>query len=536
MKPDVKQDWTDKLRETMSDYQEQPSEKVWAGISRRAGLTGRRSVPVWLWGSCAAAALALGIFFAIDATDDKGGNLTADNIAVIPSETDRPAIIPENIHDEVAEQTDDSDATTGTAPNESGTTAYASTQNTKIGNNNIGGASTENAGKTVRSENSDKNIPAEEARGNEAFEKQSTATGITQSETLESESENVESEGTGAEVVTGKEAVTGEQDTHSDKTEGLGNPAETHTLAGQNADSDKLEDSSEIKAGSEEQKESSEDSADSDKQEDTTVSETAEDAETESEADAWKRYLSENQEKTKKKRGIFSASILANGAGEATGREKIRMSGVLGSNPLDNEYAAGWCDPEFSENEAAMLTDNVPEVEMEYSHKMPVKIGLSVRYDIGTRFGIETGIAYSILNSDIKKGKNLSTWSKGEQTFNYIGIPLNVSFDIFSSRYVDFYASAGGMMEKAVRGRVNLDNYTDGKYVNSTKRSIKPKELEWSANAAVGVQCNILPQLGIFVEPGISYHFKSNAQVKTIYTDRPTNFSIGFGLRWTFLD
>ncbi len=258
--------------------------------------------------------------------------------------------------------------------------------------------------------------------------------------------------------------------------------------------------------------------------------------EEESEADAWRRYLSENPEKTKKKRGIFSASILANGAGEATGREKIRMSGVLGSNPLEPDASTGWVDPEFSEKGTDMLADNVPEIDMEYIHKMPVKIGVAVRYDIGKRFGIETGISYAILNSDIKRGKNLSTWSKGEQTFNYIGIPLNLSFDIFSSRYVDFYVSAGGMMEKAVRGRINLDNYTNGEYVNSTKRSIKPKELEWSTNAAVGVQCNILPQLGIFVEPGINYHFKSNAQVKTIYTDKPTNFSIGFGLRWTFLD
>ncbi len=474
MKPDVKQDWTDKLRETMSDYQEQPSDKVWAGISHRAGVSGRRSVPVWLWGSCAAAALATGIFFAFDAIDDKSGNLTADNIAVIPTEGSHSDAIQYESLDETAEQSGNSDATSATDSNENKAISSATTQNTKIGNNNIGGASNKNADNTGYVEGDAQNIPAEEARGNEDSEMKTSDTSTTSSETREGDAGNTESDDN--------------------------------------------------------------DTEDSNVQESNPGSGLEEETADESEADAWKRYLSENQEKTKRKRGIFSASILANGAGEATGREKLRMSGVLGSNPLEPDASTGWIDPEFSDNGAAMLTDNVPEIEMEYIHKMPIKIGLSVRYDIGQRFGIETGIAYSILNSDIKRGKNLSTWSKGEQTFNYIGIPLNVSFDIFSSRFVDFYASAGGMMEKAVRGRINLDNYTDGKYVNSTKRSIKPKELEWSANAAVGVQCNILPQLGIFVEPGISYHFKSNASVRTIYTDKPTNFTIGFGLRWTFLD
>lgn len=500
MKPDVKQDWTDKLRETMSDYQEQPSEKVWTGISRGAGLSGRRSVPVWLWGSCAAAALATGIFFAFDAADNKDSNLTADNIDILPAEDNHKATIQYDDLDETAAQTIESSSgieaiegnsakakseTTmqGSASPETSTPGSATTetptQNTKIVKNN-----TEELGYSSKDK-------SEEQSANE--NEKTHLAGAT------SDGQNTDStDGTE------EQSAYDNENTHLANVESAGqtNPANVES-EGQtqivNAESDEL-------------------------------------TEEESEADAWRRYLSENPEKTKKKRGIFSASILANGAGEATGREKIRMSGVLGSNPLEPDASTGWVDPEFSENGTEMLADNVPEIDMEYIHKMPVKIGVAVRYDIGKRFGIETGISYAILNSDIKRGKNLSTWSKGEQTFNYIGIPLNLSFDIFSSRYVDFYVSAGGMMEKAVRGRINLDNYTNGEYVNSTKRSIKPKELEWSTNAAVGVQCNILPQLGIFVEPGINYHFKSNAQVKTIYTDKPTNFSIGFGLRWTFLD
>lgn len=552
MKPDVKQDWTDKLRETMSDYQEQPSEKVWTGISRGAGLSGRSSVPVWLWGSCAAAALATGIFFAFDAADNKGSNLTADNIDILPAEDNHKATIQYDDLDETAAQTIESSSgieaiegnsakaksetiVQGSASPETSTSGSATTetptQNTKIVNNNTEGVSSKNAGVTAH-------------KGSEAAEEVDNQE-VTGNHKVAEESENIS--GTSAEAQKSDSEEQGYNSKDKSEEQSANENEKTHlagaTSDGQNTDStDGAEDQSAYDnenthlANVESEGQTNLANVESEGQTQIVNAESDELTEEESEADAWRRYLSENPEKTKKKRGIFSASILANGAGEATGREKIRMSGVLGSNPLEPDAATGWVDPEFSENGTEMLADNVPEIDMEYIHKMPVKIGVAVRYDIGKRFGIETGISYAILNSDIKRGKNLSTWSKGEQTFNYIGIPLNLSFDIFSSRYVDFYVSAGGMMEKAVRGRINLDNYTNGEYVNSTKRSIKPKELEWSTNAAVGVQCNILPQLGIFVEPGINYHFKSNAQVKTIYTDKPTNFSIGFGLRWTFLD
>ena len=43
-------DWTNKLKDKMEGYTEQPSDSVWAGISAAAGLTGnkRRAVPLWL--------------------------------------------------------------------------------------------------------------------------------------------------------------------------------------------------------------------------------------------------------------------------------------------------------------------------------------------------------------------------------------------------------------------------------------------------------------------------------------------------------
>lgn len=251
---------------------------------------------------------------------------------------------------------------------------------------------------------------------------------------------------------------------------------------------------------------------------------------------SWDEYLKETpSEKARARRsGGFSAGILAGGAvgGNTSGSKPTAM--VMGANPL----AAGvtktdWID---KDSKVSAIVYNQPEVQEEYSHKIPVKVGLTARYNITGRLGVETGLTYSILSSSVKTGNSETgkNWSTGSQTLHYLGIPLNISFNILNSRYVNIYLTGGGMMEKSISGNIKTDEYVDGKFARSLTAKISPKGLQWSLNAAAGVQANILPQLGFFVEPGISHHFKNGSRVRSIYTDKPTDFSLGFGLRYSF--
>lgn len=251
---------------------------------------------------------------------------------------------------------------------------------------------------------------------------------------------------------------------------------------------------------------------------------------------SWDEYLKETpSEKARARRsGGFSAGILAGGAvgGNTSGSKPTAM--VMGANPL----AAGvtktdWID---KDSKASAIVYNQPEVQEEYSHKIPVKVGLTARYNITGRLGVETGLTYSILSSSVKIGNSETgkNWSTGSQTLHYLGIPLNISFNILNSRYVNIYVTGGGMMEKSISGSIKTDEYVDGKFARTLKTNISPKGLQWSVNAAAGIQANILPQLGFFVEPGVSHHFKNGSRVRSIYTDKPTDFSLGFGLRYSF--
>lgn len=251
---------------------------------------------------------------------------------------------------------------------------------------------------------------------------------------------------------------------------------------------------------------------------------------------SWDEYLKETpSEKARARRsGGFSAGIVAGGAvgGNTSGSKPTAM--VMGANPL----AAGvtktdWID---KDSKASAIVYNQPEVQEEYSHKIPVKVGLTARYNITGRLGVETGLTYTILSSSVKTGNSETgkNWSTGSQTLHYLGIPLNISFNILDSRYVNIYVTGGGMMEKSISGSIKTDEYVDGKFDRTLTTNISPKGLQWSVNAAAGVQANILPQLGFFVEPGVSHHFKNSSRVRSIYTDKPTDFSLGFGLRYSF--
>lgn len=251
---------------------------------------------------------------------------------------------------------------------------------------------------------------------------------------------------------------------------------------------------------------------------------------------SWDEYLKETpSEKARARRsGGFSAGIVAGGAvgGNTSGSKPTAM--VMGANPL----AAGvtktdWID---KDSKASAIVYNQPEVQEEYSHKIPVKVGLTARYNITGRLGVETGLTYSILSSSVKTGNSETgkNWSTGSQTLHYLGIPLNISFNILNSRYVNIYVTGGGMMEKSISGSIKTDEYVDGKFDRTLTTKVSPKGLQWSVNAAAGVQANILPQLGFFVEPGVSHHFKNSSRVRSIYTDKPTDFSLGFGLRYSF--
>ena len=169
----------------------------------------------------------------------------------------------------------------------------------------------------------------------------------------------------------------------------------------------------------------------------------------------------------------------------------------------------------------------------EIRHRQPVRVGVSVRYDFSRRWGIETGLTYSLLSSSITSGDNTYS-SRTEQNLHFIGIPVQISYDFLQLKWFSMYVNAGGMMEKCVSGKSVTNYIPDGNTAFESSEDIMVRPLQWSLNAAVGAEVHFSPLVGLYVEPGVSYFFDNGSGVSTIYTEKPVNFNLEFGLRFSF--
>lgn len=189
----------------------------------------------------------------------------------------------------------------------------------------------------------------------------------------------------------------------------------------------------------------------------------------------------------------------------------------------------------YGENALAgiLMMNRSKDISTDTRHFLPVKAGVTVSWEFAPRWSLESGITYSWLLSKSRSGSD-SYFMDSRQTLHYIGIPLNISYGIWDNRWMKVYASAGGSMEKCVGGSVRK-NYIYGNETRKTeaeKLTVAP--LQWSVGASAGLQFNISGLIGIYLEPGLTYHFRNGAPVETVYSDRPLNFSLNLGLRFSF--
>ena len=173
------------------------------------------------------------------------------------------------------------------------------------------------------------------------------------------------------------------------------------------------------------------------------------------------------------------------------------------------------------------------DIETDIKHRLPIRAGVSFTYNFNERFGIETGLSYTNLISDVREGSE-SHFYTGEQKLHYIGIPLNLKYRIFSWKRFDLYASTGALAEKCVSAKLDKDFILDHQKKGSESENLSEKPMQWSVNASAGVQCNLVNSMSIFVEPGISYYFNDRTNIQTIYKEKPLNFNLNLGIRFTF--
>lgn len=171
------------------------------------------------------------------------------------------------------------------------------------------------------------------------------------------------------------------------------------------------------------------------------------------------------------------------------------------------------------------------EMKTEARHYRPVKLGMSVSYNIDSRWSVQTGLTYSQLSSDfIYSNGNSNTTHSVKQRLHYVGIPINASYSLYRKKRINLYVTAGGEVEKLVKGEATqrIEN-TVSPNINSVKINEKPSV--FSVNAALGGEFLFSKDISVYAEPGVSYHFNNGSNIENSYKDKPTNINLSIGIR-----
>lgn len=190
-------------------------------------------------------------------------------------------------------------------------------------------------------------------------------------------------------------------------------------------------------------------------------------------------------------------------------------------------------------NSKMMLTgsntaDNISEME----HNQPVSFGITLSKSLFEDLSIETGFVYTYLSS---RARNSSTNFQVQETqhLHYVGVPLNINYNLFSLRKMDVYASVGGMIEKDVYGEFrrrgegkSLEMNISSEEEEVTKISQANPQL--SVNAGMGISYPIYQKLNLYGKIGGAYYFDANNAYKTIYSDSKIVMDLSVGLRYEF--
>ena len=165
-------------------------------------------------------------------------------------------------------------------------------------------------------------------------------------------------------------------------------------------------------------------------------------------------------------------------------------------------------------------------------HRLPLTYALSLRYQANKRIGLESGLQYTRLNSLFQTGEGANRMDE-KQRIDYLGVPLRVSYRIWSGKHVGIYTSAGVTLEIPVKSTVTTD------YILNNKSQLRDSHhldvpLQWSTGIGIGVQYNITPTISIFAEPGVQYYIPDGSGFETYRTQHPFTITIPAGLRFTW--
>ena len=167
------------------------------------------------------------------------------------------------------------------------------------------------------------------------------------------------------------------------------------------------------------------------------------------------------------------------------------------------------------------------------THRLPVKLGFSVRYQLDERWNLQSGLTYSYLSSELYDTQQDKTYNT-EQKLHYLGVPLQLGYRVWAGKRFRGYMVAGGQVEKLVSGKAFIIYSRNNMVMSTPEQDVSDHRLLFSATASVGIEYALGKDLSLYAEPGVQYYFKNGNGLRTHYNEQPLNISmtVGFRFHW----
>ena len=109
-----------------------------------------------------------------------------------------------------------------------------------------------------------------------------------------------------------------------------------------------------------------------------------------------------------------------------------------------------------------------------------------------------------------------------QQTLHYVGVPVGVNYQVWQYKRFRTYLSIWGKADWNVDTRME----TEGVVQESPRDHV-----QWSLGGSLGAQLDLMPQVGLYAEPGLGWYPDNGSRVQNYFKDKPLNLNLQVGLR-----
>lgn len=173
---------------------------------------------------------------------------------------------------------------------------------------------------------------------------------------------------------------------------------------------------------------------------------------------------------------------------------------------------------------------NGGRMDARYEHHLPVSLQLTVSRQLNKQLSVETGLSYTLLQSTNMTGSS-AAYIQERQRLQYLGIPLRMGWQWYSKSSLSLYTSAGVMLEKPIHSTLDVNHFINdiNTYSKQEKLSVP---LQWSTSVGVGIQYDITPHIGFYLEPSLQYFFNDGSSIKSYRTEHRFSITLPLGIRF----